>query len=157
MSVKMPENEHRGRDVSKISSLVINNRAGLRALKEEHLNILDCLANNHEDSNNNCDKKNTPDENIKERINAVGESLRLLEIGIADSGLMLSLAQYIETFEAERGVTKLEMRRVKDENDWLRDELENTEQRLHQALARLTQLEEEKSQVNFANEVINDC
>ena len=141
------------KDDKKLSTLVKNNRAGLRALKEDHLNILDSLTNKHGDRNNNCDEKNTPDDNIKERINAVGDSLQLLEDGIADSGLILSLAQYFETFESERSITKLEMKRVKDENDWLRDELENTERRLHEALSTLAELEEEKHQYNFTNEV----
>ena len=141
------------KDDKTLSTLVKNNRAGLRALKEDHLNILDSLTSKHGDRNNNCDEKNTPDDNIKERINAVGDSLQLLEDGIADSGLILSLAQYFETFESERSITKLEMKRVKDENDWLRDELESTERRLHEALSTLAELEEEKHQYNFTNEV----
>ena len=141
------------KDDRKWSTLVKNNRAGLRSLREDHLDILDSLTTKHGDKNNNCDEKNGPDDNIKERINAVGDSLQLLEVGIADSGLMLSLAEYFDTFEAERGLARLEMKRVKDENDWLRDELENTERRLHEALASLTQLEEEKLQYNFTNEV----
>ena len=141
------------KDDRKWSTLVKNNRAGLRSLREDHLDILDSLTSKHGDRNNNCDEKNTPDDNIKERINAVGDSLQLLEVGIADSGLMLSLAEYFDNFEAERGLARLEMQRVKDENDWLRDELENTERRLHEALASLTQLEEEKLQYNFTNEV----
>ena len=142
------------KDDKKLSTLVKNNRAGLRALREDHLNILDCLSSKHGDKNNNCDKKNTPDENIKERISAVADSLQLLDNGLADTGLLLSLSDYFETFEAERCVTRLEMKRVKDENDWLREELESTERRLHEALSRLTGLEEEKRQVKFTNEVI---
>ena len=142
------------KDDKKLSTLVKNNRAGLRALREDHLNILDCLSSKHGDKNNNCDKKNTPDKNIKERISAVADSLQLLDSGLADTGLLLSLSDYFETFEAERCVTRLEMKRVKDENDWLREELESTERRLHEALSRLTGLEEEKRQVKFTNEVI---
>ena len=142
-------------DNKNISTMVKNNRAGLRALRDDHLDILDNLTSQHEDNNNTSDKKNTPpDGSIKERINAVSESLQLLEVGIAESGVILSLAQHFDTLEAERCITKLEMKRVKDENDWLRDELEDTERRLHDAMSRLTQLEEEKTQWTFTNEVI---
>merc|ERR1712224_719746 len=41
------------------------------------------------------------------------------------------------------------MRRVKDENDWLREELEDTEKRLEDALSRLAGLEEEKKHWQF--------
>ena len=40
-----------------------------------------------------------------------------------------------------------------DENDWLREELEDTEKRLEEALARLAGLEEEKKQWLFMEEV----
>ena len=143
------------KDDKTLSTLVKNNRAGLRALREDHLDILDCLTSKHHgDRNNNCDKKMTPDEDIKERVSAVASSLQLIDTGLADTELMLSLSHYFESFEAERCVTRLEMKRVKDENDWLRDELESTERRLHEALSRLTDLEEEKRKVNFTNEVI---
>ena len=144
------------KDDKTLSTLVKNNRAGLRALREDHLDILDCLTSKHHgDRNNNCDKKMTPsDEDIKERVSVVAASMQLIDTGLADTELMLSLSHYFESFEAERCVTRLEMKRVKDENDWLRDELESTERRLHEALSRLTDLEEEKRKVNFTNEVI---
>ena len=39
-----------------------------------------------------------------------------------------------------------------DENDWLREELEDTEKRLEDALSRLAQLEEEKKHWDFMEE-----
>merc|ERR1712228_905181 len=48
---------------------------------------------------------------------------------------------------------KMEMRRVKDENDWLREELEDTERRLEKALSRLAVIEEEKQQWLFMEQV----
>ena len=55
--------------------------------------------------------------------------------------------------EADKIQMKLEMKRVKDENDWLRDELEETEKKLHEALGRITYLEEEKKSNDFLSEV----
>ena len=40
-----------------------------------------------------------------------------------------------------------------DENDWLREELEDTEKRLEDALSRLAGLEEEKKHWLFMEEV----
>ena len=40
----------------------------------------------------------------------------------------------------------------KDENDWLREELEDTEKKLEDAMSRLAQLEEEKKHWDFMEE-----
>ena len=137
------------KDDKNIKSMILHNRAGLKSLRDDHVNILDTLTSKHANNNNNT----ASDNNVKERINAVSDSLQLLEVGIAEGGIMVSLAQHFDTLEAERCITKLEMKRVKDENDWLRDELEDTERRLHDALSRLTELEDEKTQWEFTNEV----
>jgi len=137
------------KDDKNIKSMILHNRAGLKSLRDDHVNILDTLTSKHANNNNNT----ASDNNVKERINAVSDSLQLLEVGIAEGGIMVSLAQHFDTLEAERCITKLEMKRVKDENDWLRDELEDTEKRLHDALSRLTELEDEKTQWEFTNEL----
>jgi hypothetical protein len=41
---------------------------------------------------------------------------------------------------------------LEDENEWLREELEDTERRLEDALARLAQMEEEKQHWLFMEE-----
>ena len=42
---------------------------------------------------------------------------------------------------------------LQDENDWLREELEDTEKRLEDALSRLAGLEEEKKHWEFLEQV----
>jgi len=121
--------------------------AGLSSLRGEHLSI---LARVREEELN---KLNTQDDEKEEdgredlldaRIREVTASLQQLEVGVAESEVMLSLADHFSNLEAERSMARLEMRRVKDENDWLREELEDTERRLEEALTRLAGLEEEK-------------
>merc|ERR1711971_893675 len=90
---------------------------------------------------------------LEERIGAVTEQLQMLEVGVSESNVMLSLASHFDSLEAERCMAKMEMRRVKDENDWLREELEDTERRLEEALSRLTVIEEEKQQWLFMEQV----
>jgi len=127
-------------------SLVRSNRAGLSRLREDHLHILDTIRNPEQEADQ------AQDEDIEQRISAVTESLQLLEVGVAESGVMLSLAAHFDMMESEKSLTKMEMRRVKDENDWLREELEDTEKRLEDALSRLAQLEEEKKHWDFMEE-----
>jgi len=135
-----PDNDVAGAgDGSDLISRVRNNQAGLKTLRDDHLEILDNISN-------------PGDRDIEDRINAVTESLQMLEVGVAESGVMLSLAAHFDMMESERSITKMEMRRVKDENDWLREELEDTEKRLEDALSRLAQLEEEKKHWDFMEE-----
>ena len=119
--------------------------AGLASLRADHLRILDSL---HAEASADGDR-----ESLKQRTNAVTESLQQLELGLAEGGLMLALAHQFDTLEAERSVTRLEMRRVKDENDWLREELEDTERRLQEALAKLAELEVQEEQRCFESQV----
>ena len=91
-------------DSSDLMSSVRNNRAGLKTLRDDHLEILDNISN-------------SGDKDIEDRIKAVSESLQMLEVGVAESGIMLSLAAHFDMMESERSITKMEMRRVKVDNE----------------------------------------
>ena len=92
---------------SDLLSLVRNNRAGLKTLRDDHLEILDTIRKPEETNTS------TEDRDIEDRLSAVTESLQLLEVGVAESGIMLSLAAHFDMMESERSLTKMEMRRVK--------------------------------------------
>ena len=141
-------------DSGDLLSLVKNNRAGLKTLRDDHLDILSEIRNEEENRRNSVEAADTAgDRDLEERISAVTESLQMLEVGVAESGVMLSLAAHFDMLESERSITRMEMRRVKDENDWLREELEDTEKRLEDALSRLAGLEEEKKHWQFLEQV----
>ena len=84
--------------------------AGLTSLRDDHLSILSNIRNEEENRRNTGDGG---DKGIEERITAVTESLQLLDVGVAESGVMLSLASHFDTLEADRSMARLEMRRVK--------------------------------------------
>ena len=96
---------------SSLLSQVRNNRAGLATLRDDHLEILD----NIKRQPGTQTESGAGDRDIEERISAVTESLQLLEVGVAESGVMLSLAAHFDTMESERTLSKMEMRRVKVE------------------------------------------
>ena len=101
-----PDNDVAGAgDGSDLISRVRNNQAGLKTLRDDHLEILDNISN-------------PGDRDIEDRINAVTESLQMLEVGVAESGVMLSLAAHFDMMESERSITKMEMRRVKVDIDF---------------------------------------
>ena len=140
-------------DNSDLLSLVKNNRAGLKTLRDDHLDILSEIRDEEENRRNSVEADTGGDRDLEDRISAVTESLQMLEVGVAESGVMLSLAAHFDMLESERSITRMEMRRVKDENDWLREELEDTEKRLEEALSRLAGLEEEKKHWQFLEQV----
>jgi len=131
--------------------------AGLASLREAHINILGNIRNEEEQlqkrGSESSEERREQEVGLEERIGAVTEQLQMLEVGVAESNVMLSLASHFDSMEAERCMAKMEMRRVKDENDWLREELEDTERRLEEALSRLAVIEEEKQQWLFMEQV----
>lgn len=125
--------------------------AGLTRLRDEHEHILDSIRD--EESNLVNTGQDPKDAGLDERIGAVTQQLQLLEVGVAESGVLLSLASHFDSLEAGRSLAKMEMRRVKDENDWLREELEDTERRLEEATSKLAVIQEEKKQWLFMEQV----
>merc|ERR1719418_250530 len=92
---------------------------------------------------------------LEARITNVTRSLEQLEVGIADSSVLLSLNDHFERLEADRSTLRLEMGRVQDENEWLREELSDTQKQLQEALAELAGIKEEKKQWQFQEEIRN--
>ena len=100
-------------DSGDLLSLVKNNRAGLKTLRDDHLDILSEIRNEEENRRNSAEADTAGDRDLEERISAVTESLQMLEVGVAESGVMLSLAAHFDMLESERSITRMEMRRVK--------------------------------------------
>jgi len=116
--------------------------AGLTSLRDDHVLILEDIRGRGPEL-----------PGLQDRIEAVTNSLDLLEVGVAESGVLLSLSHHFDQLEADRTTARMEMRRMQGENEWLREELEDTEKRLEDALSRLAGLEQEKIHWNFMEEV----
>ena len=66
---------------------------------------------------------------------------------------MVALSQYGEQLEQDQVQGEIELSKIKDENDWLREELEETEKRLEDVLTTIAVLEIRKQQHHFIQEV----
>merc|ERR1711935_393305 len=158
-------------------------RNGLHALRDDHYTILANIRDEYENQKNNShhDTKEAeaaanatctgatatsptngksiglqPTSSVLEaRITNVTRSLEQLEVGIAESSVLLSLNDHFERLEADRSTLRLEMGRVQDENEWLREELNDTQRQLQEALAELAGIKEEKKQWEFQEEIRN--
>lgn len=67
------------------------------------------------------------------------------------SKVMMALAGHLQTVEAEKQKLKAQVRRLCQENAWLRDELANTQQKLQASEQTVAQLEEDKKHLEFMN------
>jgi len=159
-------------------------RNGLHALRDDHYTILANIRDEYENQKNshhsdtkeattaaNVGEAASPNAKsnvaigggcggqtssvLEDRISNVTRSLEQLEVGIAESTVLLSLNDHFERLEADRSTLRLEMGRVQDENEWLREELNGTQRQLQEALAELAGIKEEKKQWQFQEEMRN--
>ena len=148
---------------------------GLSALRDDHYNVLARIREECEDKRNANNHQTPPDaveedgvctrllrhngkspsadSLLEERIDNVTRSLERLEVGIEESAVILGLSGHFQRLEADRATLRLEMGRVQDENDWLREELGETQKMLQEAAAELEGLREEKRRWEFEEEL----
>ena len=67
--------------------------------------------------------------------------------------VMTALATHLQYMEAEKQKLRSQVRRLYQENAWLRDELANTQQKLQSSEQRVATLEEEKKHLEFMSEM----
>lgn len=63
--------------------------------------------------------------------------------------MIVVLASHLQNIEAEKQKLRTQVRRLCQENAWLRDELANTQQKLQSSEQNVAQLEEEKKHLDF--------
>ena len=149
-------------------------QSGLSSLRDDHYNILTRIREECENNRNanvlpgeeeeqqqqqpekeQQQRKAEQDSLLEDRINNVSKSLEQLEIGIEESAVIISLSDHFQRLESDRATLRLEMGRVQDENDWLREELSETQRKLQEALLEITGLREEKKKWEFEEELRN--
>ena len=141
-------------------------RNGLSALRDDHYNILAGIRDEYENqrndnqnnrtsnesnnvTNNDADTDSSSglesnlhlqenvDDSLEARVANVTASLEKLEVGIEESSVMLALSEHFTRMETDREGLRLEVGRVNEENEWLREELSDTQKRLIEAEAEL--------------------
>ncbi len=95
--------------------------AGLAALRDEHILILENIRNTEDTGGGGTGNNVSPV--LEERIAAVTDSLEKLEVGVAESGVLIALSGHFERLEADRTLARLEMRRMQVSQQWMIDSL----------------------------------
>ncbi|XP_055372032.1 kinesin light chain isoform X2 [Condylostylus longicornis] len=107
---------------------------GLEALRVEHMSLMSGIT----DANRRDEKTEIVTKNIES-----------IELGLGEAQVMMALASYLQNIEAEKQKLKTQVRRLYQENAWLRDELANTQQKFQASEQMVSQLEEEKKHLEF--------
>lgn len=107
---------------------------GLEALRVEHMSLV----------NSNTDNSSDPD-----KSELVKRHIESIELGLGEAQMILALTAHLQNVEADKQKLRTQMRRLCQENAWLRDELANTQQKLQTSEQAVAQLEEEKKHLEF--------
>ncbi|XP_061103371.1 kinesin light chain 1 isoform X1 [Conger conger] len=121
---------------------------GLEALKHEHHSILDGLLQTL-----SCLKQDEESSLVEEKSHMIRKSLEMLELGLSEAQVMMALSGHLSSVESEKQKLRVQVRRLCQENQWLRDELANTQQKLQKSEQSVAQLEEEKKHLEFMNQL----
>ncbi|XP_046558034.1 kinesin light chain-like isoform X4 [Haliotis rubra] len=144
-------------EIGKMTALtqdeIINNTKtviqGLDTLKNEHHQILNSLLT----SMKTIKRENGDTNLVEEKANILKKSLESIELGLGEAQVMMALANHLQHVEAEKQKLRAQVRRLCQENGWLRDELANTQQKLQLSEQKSATLEEEKKHLEFMNEM----
>lgn len=123
---------------------------GLEALRNEHNTILTGLRSSVQ-AVQQSQQDNKASLVAEEKAQLVQKSLEALELGLGEAQVMVALASHLQAVEAEKQKLRAQVRRLCQENAWLRDELANTQQKLQASEQAVAQLEEDNKQLQFVN------
>ncbi|XP_076237959.1 kinesin light chain isoform X3 [Calliopsis andreniformis] len=109
---------------------------GLEALRVEHEGFLQGL-----------ESQDAPA--ARDKANLLSKNIRMIELGLGEVQVMVALANHLQMVEAEKQKLRTQVRRLCQENAWLRDELAETQQKLQASQQTVVQLESDKKQLEF--------
>jgi kinesin light chain len=154
---KLPEERKKIEEIGKMTALnqdeIVSNTKtviqGLDTLKNDYQQILNTLMS----SLKTIQRENGDTNLVEEKTNILQRSLETIELGIVEGQVMMDLSNYLQKIEAEKQKLRAQVRRLCQENGWLRDELANTQQKLQVSEQKVATLEEEKKHLEFMNEM----
>ncbi|XP_062373059.1 kinesin light chain 2-like isoform X3 [Sardina pilchardus] len=125
--------------------IVLNTKAvmqGLETLRGEHNQLLGSM----------LDCAQLPAA-TQEKSGLLRKSLEAIELGLGEAQVIIALSSHLSAVESEKQKLRAQVRRLCQENQWLRDELAGTQQKLQRSEQSVAQLEEEKKHLEFMNQI----
>ncbi|KAM9469562.1 kinesin light chain 3 [Clarias gariepinus] len=118
--------------------------AGLEALRGENRTLLD-------DLQETLLRQTSSDSNSleEEKTSIILQSLDRIELGLGEAQMMMALSAHLGSLEAEKQKLHAQVRRLCQENQWLRDELAGAQQKLQEREQEVVTLEEQNKHLHF--------
>ncbi|CAF0738906.1 unnamed protein product [Didymodactylos carnosus] len=120
---------------------------GLDALKNEHGKLLESIIEAMKSPTSPLLSSSSPNNTItlpsgislptdanklEEKIGLLRKSMDMIELGIGEAQVMMQLGNHLQNLEAEKHKLRTQVKRLCQENAWLRDELASTQKKLHE-------------------------
>ncbi|XP_065064035.1 kinesin light chain-like isoform X3 [Rhopilema esculentum] len=118
---------------------------GLETLKNEHSSLLSKMQQTQ------ISVSETEKEASEQKRDMIKKSLEKIELGLGEAQVMMALCGHLSHVEAEKQKLRAQVRRLCQENAWLREELSSTQQKLQGSEQNVARLEEEKQHLEFMN------
>ncbi|XP_057330085.1 kinesin light chain isoform X3 [Microplitis mediator] len=109
---------------------------GLEALRVEHTGLLQGLQS-----------QEAPE--ARDKASLLCKNIEMIELGLGEAQVMMALASQLQMVEAEKQKLRTQVKRLCQENAWLRDELAGTQQKLQASEQAVAQLEVDKKHMDF--------
>ncbi|XP_057695060.1 kinesin light chain 3 [Corythoichthys intestinalis] len=121
--------------------------AGLEALRGENHSLLESLQAHGRGAEMPVETGGGSVELEKSGI--IRQSLERIELGLSEAQVMMALSAHLGSLEAEKQKLRAQVRRLCQENQWLRDELAGAQQRLQEREQDMVTLEEQNRHLQF--------
>ncbi|XP_054651206.1 kinesin light chain 3 [Dunckerocampus dactyliophorus] len=89
----------------------------------------------------------------QEKSGIIRQSLERIELGLSEAQVMMALSAHLGSLEAEKQKLRAQVRRLCQENQWLRDELAGAQQRLQDREQDVVTLEEQNRHLQFMSSI----
>ena len=121
----------------------------LDMLKNEHSTMIKTLIDKLETVTNDLNSRTI----VEEEISILKNSDEMVHLGISEATVLVQLSNYLQSIEAEKQRIKSQVKRLCQENAWLRDELAAAQKKLQESEQNYAQVDVELTHLKFLNEL----
>lgn len=121
----------------------------LDTLKNEHSTMIKTLIDKLETLTNDQNSRTI----VEEEISILKNSDDMVHLGISEATVLVQLSSYLQSIEAEKQKIKSQVKRLCQENAWLRDELAAAQKKLQESEQYSAQIEVELTHLKFLKEL----
>lgn len=121
----------------------------LDTLKNEHSAMIKTLVDKLEGVTNDLNSRTI----VEEEISILKNSDEMVHLGISEATVLVQLSSYLQSIEAEKQKIKSQVKRLCQENAWLRDELAAAQKKLQESEQYSAQIEVELTHLKFLKEL----